>query len=70
MVFVLLILGIQGIQHWKQFYANHKDYVRVGRVLHPPIDAESPIPEHCNKEATLNGEPQYRHKDQGGHTEL
>jgi len=38
---------LAGVQHWKQFYANHKDYVRVGKVIHPPIDPDSPIPEHC-----------------------
>jgi len=63
---------LEGIEHWKQFYANHKDYFKVGRVLHPPTDPESPIPEHCNKQAAPNGEPQYRpHKDKDqGHTEL
>lgn len=38
----------QGLAHWKQFYANHKDYVKVGRVNHPPIDPATPIPEHCD----------------------
>ncbi|KAF9535020.1 cytochrome b5-like heme/steroid binding domain-containing protein [Crepidotus variabilis] len=37
-----------GVQHWKQFYANHKDYVKIGKVLHPPLDYDSPIPQHCN----------------------
>lgn len=36
------------MQHWKQFFANHKDYVKVGRVSHPPINPASPIPEHCD----------------------
>ncbi|GJJ07714.1 hypothetical protein Clacol_001919 [Clathrus columnatus] len=38
----------RGIDHWKKFFANHKDYRKVGRVVHPPIDPASPIPEHCN----------------------
>ncbi|PBK73043.1 cytochrome b5 [Armillaria solidipes] len=39
---------LKGVQHWKEFYANHKDYFKVGRVSHPPIDPASPIVEHCN----------------------
>ena len=38
----------QGLAHWKKFYAEHKAYVRVGRVIHPQIDPASPIPEHCD----------------------
>ncbi|KAJ7067939.1 hypothetical protein C8F01DRAFT_1364370 [Mycena amicta] len=38
----------EGVQHWKQFFANHKEYKKVGRVSHPPIDPASPIPEHCD----------------------
>ncbi|KAJ7499338.1 cytochrome b5-like heme/steroid binding domain-containing protein [Mycena latifolia] len=38
----------EGVQHWKKFFANHKDYPKVGRVSHPPIDPASPIPEHCD----------------------
>ncbi|KAJ7638445.1 cytochrome b5-like heme/steroid binding domain-containing protein [Roridomyces roridus] len=37
-----------GVQHWKQFFANHDKYAKVGRVSHPPIDPASPIPEHCD----------------------
>ncbi|KAF8529278.1 cytochrome b5 [Hysterangium stoloniferum] len=36
------------IEHWKNFFANHKDYPKVGRVVHPPIDPASPIPEDCD----------------------
>ncbi|KAF8914145.1 cytochrome b5-like heme/steroid binding domain-containing protein [Gymnopilus junonius] len=39
---------LRGLTHWKQFYVEHKDYVKVGRVNHPPIDPASPIPEHCD----------------------
>ncbi|KAJ6627409.1 cytochrome b5-like heme/steroid binding domain-containing protein, partial [Mycena sp. CBHHK59/15] len=38
----------EGVQHWKKFFANHKDYPKVGRVSHPPIDPASPVPEHCD----------------------
>jgi len=38
----------EGVQHWKKFFANHKEYRKVGRVSHPPIDPASPIPEHCD----------------------
>ncbi|KIY45985.1 cytochrome b5, partial [Fistulina hepatica ATCC 64428] len=40
---------LQAIQHWKKFYEEHKDYVKVGRVVHPPIDPDSPIPESCKQ---------------------
>jgi len=39
---------LSGLAHWKKFYAEHKDYIKVGRVAHPPIDPASPIPEHCD----------------------
>ncbi|KAF9569444.1 cytochrome b5 [Agrocybe pediades] len=39
---------LNSVAHWKKFYANHKDYFKVGRVNHPPIDPASPIPEHCD----------------------
>ncbi|TFK43305.1 cytochrome b5 [Crucibulum laeve] len=39
---------LRGLAHWKKFYAEHKDYEKVGRVSHPPIDPASPIPEHCD----------------------
>jgi hypothetical protein len=38
----------QSLAHWKKFYSEHKDYVKVGRVSHAPIDPASPIPEHCD----------------------
>ncbi|KAF7978313.1 hypothetical protein HWV62_921 [Athelia sp. TMB] len=46
---------MQGLNHWKEFFANHKSYTLVGKVVHPPIDPSSPIPEHCNP---LKREPQ------------
>ncbi|EIN10814.1 cytochrome b5 [Punctularia strigosozonata HHB-11173 SS5] len=36
---------MQGVEHWKEFFANHKSYPKVGKVVHPPIDPASPIPE-------------------------
>ncbi|KAJ6510246.1 cytochrome b5-like heme/steroid binding domain-containing protein [Mycena vitilis] len=38
----------EGVQHWKKFFAGHKDYPKVGKVSHRPIDPASPIPEHCD----------------------
>lgn len=38
---------LQSVRHWKRFFADHKTYFKVGRVLHPPIDPESAIPEPC-----------------------
>lgn len=39
---------LRSLAHWKKFYVEHKDYVKVGRVVLPPIDPASPIPEHCD----------------------
>jgi predicted heme/steroid binding protein len=44
-----------GLDHWKKFFAEHKTYVKVGRVNHPPIDPASPIPEHCNQKNEADG---------------
>ncbi|KAF7331758.1 Sterol metabolism-related protein [Mycena kentingensis (nom. inval.)] len=38
----------ESVLHWKQFFANHKDYRKVGKVSHPPINPASPIPKHCD----------------------
>ncbi|KAK1217350.1 hypothetical protein PQX77_019985 [Marasmius sp. AFHP31] len=48
---------LQGVEHWKKFYTEHKDYFKVGRVSHPPIDPASPIPEHCKKDADTSSNP-------------
>ena len=37
----------QALSHWKTFFANHKEYEHVGRVLNPEIDPSTPIPEMC-----------------------
>jgi len=39
---------LEAVQHWKKFFAEHKRYFKVGRVLHHPIDPASPTPEHCD----------------------
>jgi hypothetical protein len=45
------------MQHWKNFYRDHKDYFRVGRVTHKPIEPSSPIPVHCkDKKAEKQGQ--------------
>jgi len=41
-----------GVQHWKDFFANHKKYKKIGRVQHRPIDPGSPIPEPCKEGST------------------
>ncbi|KAJ7672867.1 cytochrome b5 [Mycena rosella] len=50
----------QGVQHWKKFFANHKDYTKVGRVSHPPIDPASPIPVHCDAKKQAKIDEQQR----------
>lgn len=37
------------IQKWKNFFKNSDKYSYVGKVIHPPIDPKSPIPEHCDE---------------------
>ncbi|KAJ7873392.1 cytochrome b5-like heme/steroid binding domain-containing protein [Mycena olivaceomarginata] len=46
----------EGVLHWKKFFAEHKDYPKVGRVSHPPIDPRSPIPEHCDPKKQAQAE--------------
>ena len=41
---------LQSVAHWKKFFEDHKSYVKVGRVNHPPIDPASPLPVHCEPE--------------------
>jgi len=41
---------IKSLNHWRDFYANHPTYVRVGRVELPPIDASGPVPPACHEE--------------------
>ncbi|KAH7916143.1 cytochrome b5-like heme/steroid binding domain-containing protein [Hygrophoropsis aurantiaca] len=39
---------LKSVDHWKKFFTEHKSYFKVGKVIHPPIDPASPIPEHCD----------------------
>ncbi|BGP39946.1 hypothetical protein JCM10450v2_003926 [Rhodotorula kratochvilovae] len=41
------------VDNWKKFYSSHAKYRRIGTVVHPPIDPNSPLPEPCD-----NGKPQ------------
>ncbi|KAF5387733.1 hypothetical protein D9615_000060 [Tricholomella constricta] len=66
---------LKSVAHWKKFYAEHKDYVKIGRVSHPPIDPDSPIPEHCDpkKEAAAQAARQAakeRKRVESDHQEL
>ncbi|CCM04032.1 uncharacterized protein FIBRA_06189 [Fibroporia radiculosa] len=66
---------LRGVENWKLFYAEHKKYVKVGRVSHPPIDPSSPIPEHCDpKKAKAARSPEQvesiKHGIKHGHDEL
>ncbi|BGO93998.1 hypothetical protein NBRC10512_003630 [Rhodotorula toruloides] len=36
------------VENWKSFYAKHAKYRYVGRVVHPPIEPSTPIPELCD----------------------
>ncbi|GAA6048255.1 hypothetical protein JCM3770_006506 [Rhodotorula araucariae] len=36
------------VDHWKRFYSSHAKYRRIGTVVHPPIDPNSPLPEPCD----------------------
>jgi len=38
---------LESVAHWKRFFRDHKEYVKVGRVNHPPIDPANPLPVHC-----------------------
>jgi hypothetical protein len=41
---------VKGIEEWLDFYTKSDKYFHVGRVLNPPIDPNSPIPEPCKDE--------------------
>ncbi|KAJ3921832.1 cytochrome b5-like heme/steroid binding domain-containing protein [Lentinula edodes] len=45
---------LRGVHHWKEFYANHAEYKKVGRVNHPLINPASPIPEPCKPPKVKN----------------
>jgi len=54
---------LSSIKHWKEFFANHKAYFKVGRVVHHPIDPTSPIPEHCDPKMRQDPNPKKSTKE-------
>lgn len=64
--FVLMLTWyLQSLAHWKKFYDEHEDYIKVGRVSHPPIDPASPVLKHCNpKKAKQQEEEKARKAEQ------
>ncbi|KIJ19852.1 hypothetical protein PAXINDRAFT_178625 [Paxillus involutus ATCC 200175] len=48
---------LKSVAHWKKFFEEHKAYSKVGKVVHPPIDPQSPIPEHCNPKKAQAAHP-------------
>jgi len=60
---------LEGLTHWKQFFANHKSYFKVGKVIHPPIDPASPIPEPCDPKRRQESEPKKHTKDNVAHSD-
>ncbi|CAG8571510.1 4287_t:CDS:2 [Paraglomus brasilianum] len=39
---------LKSLRGWLEFYQNHHSYHKVGNVVLPPIDPDTPIPEPCN----------------------
>jgi hypothetical protein len=75
------LIAVQGVNHWKSFFSDHKSYTRVGRVSHPPIDPMSPVPEPCQPPKDNKGEAKSEktkrtgstakdEQEKKGHTEL
>jgi len=58
---------LQGLDHWKQFFANHKSYFKVGKVVHHPINPASPIPEHCDSKKRQDSTPEKNSKKNVAH---
>jgi len=48
---------LQGLTHWKKFFAEHKAYFKVGTVIHVPIDPMSSIPAPCKSPKSGDGNP-------------
>lgn len=72
LVILTQVCIVQSLQHWKKFYAEHKDYIKVGKVNHPPLDPSTPIPEHCDpkKAKAAQAEKEKRRKAEDPHDEL
>ena len=61
---------LQSLNHWKKYFAEHKSYRKVGRVIHQPIDPMSPIPEHCDPKKAAAAPEAAATKAAGHHDEL
>ncbi|EKM80250.1 hypothetical protein AGABI1DRAFT_113450 [Agaricus bisporus var. burnettii JB137-S8] len=69
---------LESMQNWKVFYRDHKDYFRVGRVTHKPVDPSTPIPPHCKakkeeekkRQQRADAEKAASEQDRGEHDEL
>jgi len=40
---------LKDIESWANFYREHAKYFYVGKVVHPPIDPNSPFPPDCHE---------------------
>ncbi|KAJ7283370.1 cytochrome b5-like heme/steroid binding domain-containing protein [Mycena rebaudengoi] len=56
-----------GVEHWKRFFANHREYTKIGRVSHRPIDPKSPIPVHCDAKKQAKAEEAAKRKGETVH---
>ncbi|KAH7103015.1 cytochrome b5 [Auriculariales sp. MPI-PUGE-AT-0066] len=57
---------IGSLNHWKDFFRTSKKYFKVGTILHPPIDPNSPIPEDCKQGQKDPGPPKTGPKRSSG----
>ncbi|CAG8441827.1 9444_t:CDS:2 [Acaulospora morrowiae] len=46
---------IAELEKWTSFYRDHHTYFKVGRVVHPPIDPNTPIPPPCDDASGQKG---------------
>ncbi|KAG8903388.1 hypothetical protein FRB99_003380 [Tulasnella sp. 403] len=49
---------MKSLTKWKDFYANHEKYRKVGTVYHPPIHPSTPIPPPCDSKGDPIIQPQ------------
>jgi len=56
---------LQGLLHWKKFFADHKAYFKAGTVKHIPIDPASPIPQPCKSPKSGDGNPATSRDEKG-----
>lgn len=38
------------MEKWKSYYASRPKYPKVGRVMHMPIEYNTPLPAECGKD--------------------